>query len=238
MPTETFFNLPQEKRERITELAVDEFAAHTYHRASLSRIVDRAGIAKGSIYQYFKDKFDLYLYVLDIAVKVKLEAIEAAMKALGPDADLLDRVMAASEAGFKLAESHPRLYSLGMNILREPDRDVLTRVVAHFRPAGEDLFSAWLHQGVKTGVISDKADLAAANYTFSSVVWRLGQDLADGRTSFTEAVSLLRETVAALQNGLRPQTPRGPERTPREDGRTRGPAGARGGQGGQADHDD
>jgi AcrR family transcriptional regulator len=42
MPKEIFFNLPEEKRERITALAIEEFAENDYDLASISRIVSRA----------------------------------------------------------------------------------------------------------------------------------------------------------------------------------------------------
>ena len=44
MPKETFFNLPEDKRQAILDLAIEEFAAHDYKNASISRIVERAGI--------------------------------------------------------------------------------------------------------------------------------------------------------------------------------------------------
>ncbi len=62
-PRATFQNLPEEKRRRIVDLAVEEFSEHPYRQASLSRIVTRAGIAKGSIYQYFDDKLALYRWL-------------------------------------------------------------------------------------------------------------------------------------------------------------------------------
>src|SRR5690349_25166374 len=62
-PKATFQNLPEEKRRRIVDLAVEEFSEHPYRQASLSRIVTRAGIAKGSIYQYFDDKLALYRWL-------------------------------------------------------------------------------------------------------------------------------------------------------------------------------
>lgn len=71
MPSQTFFNLPEEKREVITKIALDEFTIHNYNSASISRIVKAANIAKGSFYQYFKDKKDLYLYLLDLLSKTK-----------------------------------------------------------------------------------------------------------------------------------------------------------------------
>lgn len=71
MPKETFFNLPDAKRDAITEIAVEEFAEHAYGDVSISRIVARAGIAKGSFYQYFEDKDDLFEYLLQLIVERK-----------------------------------------------------------------------------------------------------------------------------------------------------------------------
>ena len=48
MPKETFFNLPDEKRERITAVAIEEFGHNEYADVSISRIVAKAGIAIGA----------------------------------------------------------------------------------------------------------------------------------------------------------------------------------------------
>lgn len=71
MPKETFFNLAQDKREHILEIAIHEFAEHGYKSASISRMVANAGIAKGSFYQYFKDKNDLFLHLVTLATEQK-----------------------------------------------------------------------------------------------------------------------------------------------------------------------
>ena len=48
MPKETYFNLPDDKRQAILDLAIEEFASHDYKNASISRIVERAGIARST----------------------------------------------------------------------------------------------------------------------------------------------------------------------------------------------
>ena len=60
MPKDTFYNLPDEKRALIEDVAMREFATCGYDKASISRIVDTCGISKGSFYQYFLDKKDLF----------------------------------------------------------------------------------------------------------------------------------------------------------------------------------
>jgi len=76
MPKQTFFNLPEEKRNKIIDISLLEFAQHSYRAASVSRIVEKAGIAKGSMYQYFKNKKGLYLYLIDFTTNRKLSYID------------------------------------------------------------------------------------------------------------------------------------------------------------------
>jgi AcrR family transcriptional regulator len=71
VPHQTFFNLPEEKRQQILQVVIEEFAENDYDQVSISRIVQRAGIAKGSFYQYFADKDDLYGYVLGLLAEAK-----------------------------------------------------------------------------------------------------------------------------------------------------------------------
>lgn len=76
MPNQTFFNLPEKKRQKITELAIAEFANADYDNASISNIVKQAKIAKGSFYQYFEDKTDLYLYLIEAASQQRIDFIQ------------------------------------------------------------------------------------------------------------------------------------------------------------------
>ncbi len=62
MPTPTFFNLSQEKKERLLKAAKKEFAHATFKDASINKIIAEAGISRGSFYMYFEDKKDLLYY--------------------------------------------------------------------------------------------------------------------------------------------------------------------------------
>ena len=61
MPRSTWWNLPDEKRERVLEAARCEFGANGFSAGSLNGIAQRAEVAKGSLFQYFDDKLDLWL---------------------------------------------------------------------------------------------------------------------------------------------------------------------------------
>lgn len=64
MPTSTFFNLPEEKKQKILKAANKEFARVPIEQVSIKNIVEDAEIARGSFYQYFKDKQDLFEYIM------------------------------------------------------------------------------------------------------------------------------------------------------------------------------
>ncbi|MDR1703739.1 MAG: TetR/AcrR family transcriptional regulator [Clostridiales bacterium] len=80
MPTSTFFNLPEEKRNRIFSAAVNEFAQRNIEAASFSNIVAEAGISRGSIYQYFRDKEDMYIYVFETLRAARAEYVAPAYR--------------------------------------------------------------------------------------------------------------------------------------------------------------
>ena len=65
MPNATFFRLPQEKQERLLQAAQEEFTRVNFAEASINRIVKEAKIPRGSFYQYFADKDDLFYFMLE-----------------------------------------------------------------------------------------------------------------------------------------------------------------------------
>ncbi|AST93675.1 MULTISPECIES: TetR family transcriptional regulator [Sutcliffiella] len=72
MPKQTFFNLPEHKKKKLLESAEMEFARVPLFEASIANIIKMAGISRGSFYQYFEDKDDIYIYLVDEKVKTAI----------------------------------------------------------------------------------------------------------------------------------------------------------------------
>lgn len=68
-----FQKLPAEQRDGLLRAAASEFAAHGFAEASLNRVIEAAGISKGSFYYYFDDKADLYAHVVREELRGLLE---------------------------------------------------------------------------------------------------------------------------------------------------------------------
>lgn len=80
MPTQTFYRLPEEKRTRLTEAAWKEFMSTRFEDVSINRIVHDAQIPRGSFYQYFEDKTDVFLYLLSSMREGGLAIVEDAIE--------------------------------------------------------------------------------------------------------------------------------------------------------------
>jgi len=75
MPSPRFARLPSEQRQAIERAALTEFAAHGFHDASLNRMIQAAGISKGSLYYYFDGKEDLYAHVARTGLEALFERL-------------------------------------------------------------------------------------------------------------------------------------------------------------------
>lgn len=120
MPKKTFLQLDPEKRNRFLAVAMKEFSTKDFSKASISAIVDELGIAKGSVYQYFKDKKDLYLHLLALAQQVKLSYVHQAMADGYSDFwDLFEKMFAS---GIRFDLEHPR--ESGLLLLSSQEKQV------------------------------------------------------------------------------------------------------------------
>jgi len=76
MPKNTFLNLEEEKRNKILKSAISEFSANGFEKGNVAAIAKNAGVSKGSMYQYFNDKKDIYLYCIEKAYEISLKYVE------------------------------------------------------------------------------------------------------------------------------------------------------------------
>jgi AcrR family transcriptional regulator len=171
MPKPTFDNLPPAKRQTIIDLAIAEFAEHPYAVASLSQIVERAGIAKGSIYQYFDHKQDLYLFILDYAARRQLALLGAQIPP-APDLGFFDLLRWQMQASVRVGLQAPLLARLMYRAVTDavPFRD---EVMRRLGSAGEAHLHALLADGVQRGEIDPAVDLELAAF----VLRRMTADL-------------------------------------------------------------
>jgi len=56
---------PDARRAQLLSVALDLFAARGYHATSISHIIEKASVARGTFYQYFRSKKEIFDSLLD-----------------------------------------------------------------------------------------------------------------------------------------------------------------------------
>ena len=67
---EKFFSLPEEKQQAIINAGYRVFSQNSYKNSPMSEIAEAAGISKSLLFHYFRNKKELYLYLLEYAAEI------------------------------------------------------------------------------------------------------------------------------------------------------------------------
>jgi len=164
VPKDTFFNLQEEKRQQIEDVAIDEFAEYGFESASINRIVKAAGIAKGSFYQYFEDKADLFMHIIEVVSQKKVEYISPVM--MNPaDHDFFTLLEELYSAGLAFAKDNPKLSKISFEIYNNQTNPVFSAVMQESRRMASDFYCSLLDMGIQRGEVDPEVDKAFVSHT-------------------------------------------------------------------------
>ena len=210
-PRPTFHNLSPEKQERVLAAALGEFSDKGYQQASVNTMVSASGIAKGSIYQYFKDKKSLFLYIFDFAIG-RVRRTLLAVKEETREEDFFVRLEKSLLAGVDFIHRHPRIYGLYLKILFDQHVPRRQELLAAVRRFAAEYLGSLVRQGQARGELRADLPTAAVIFLLDALLDRflqatavpfldvtLGLDGAgpeDLRGRVGELVGLLREGLA------------------------------------------
>ncbi len=198
MPNATFFRLPEDKQKRIYDAAVAEFSEYRFTDASINRIVKAAEIPRGSFYQYFNDKEDLYLYVLEQMAKEKLN-IFSQYQSPDPKAGFFEAILASIPNIFDWADRCPAYNRIGL-LMTQDSSDFIQNIIAKMRSVTNE-FVAYLETDRRGGNIREDVDLNLVMEMYTSIgVTIVKEYYASGdREACTRRVKAVFDI---LQNGI------------------------------------
>lgn len=161
------------KREQILAAAYEVFSSKGYHRATIDEIIALADTGKGTVYNYFVNKEQLFYTV----IREKNAPFEQELTAL-VDCDLLalEKVEAAIRLFLRFYVRHANLWRVMMHEIRAFG----TQGAANFKPAQLEKYrdnfkktmgflETILHSGVEQGVLRP-CDVAKAALGLYSVI--------------------------------------------------------------------
>jgi len=165
MPTDVWRNLRPDRRERVLTAAMAEFGARGFSAGSLNVIAREAGVAKGSLFQYFEDKLDLFVAVCaEVTSRIRghMEATMTEVLLANPSLPFFEFLARTADEWIAYFADHPleRGVTAATNFELDPVARQTVRQVAqeHYL----DVFRPLVAEGVRRGELrDDRADIDA-----------------------------------------------------------------------------
>ena len=208
MPKRTFFRLDEDKRERVIRSAIEEFRVNGYENAKIGTIAKNANIANGSIYQYFNDKRELFMYCVNWTIENFMRELDRQAPLAGldlmeyiqsgvtermaywkqePDLARFAHDLSIGAIGFPAGEENPAPAMYGAHI---------PKLIANGRKWGtiRDDVDNWLLEAAVRGIVRETEEMVylkaeAADFSLSP-------------EQMEENAALLRTINDILTNGL------------------------------------
>ena len=148
MPKNTFHSLDDKKKDRFIRRALEEFTLRNYQEASISAMLKSLGIAKGSFYQYFDDKYDLFTYLIEHCTGIKRSYVSVGRSDFS---SFWSYFRALYEKGLEFDRDHPLechfLHRLQSNLNSPPVRKLYDQLLDQVVKGFDKMISAEVADG-------------------------------------------------------------------------------------------
>ncbi len=141
-----FTGMDPDKRDRIINAAIEEFAAYPYDKASTNSIVKNAGVSKGLLFHYFENKQVLYEKLIGFVIQKLFDAIVNRID--WRESDLIERIRQIALIKMEVSKTYPHMFDFMMKTLTYKRAGNIDDIVElykgygfDFQKVNEDVFS-------------------------------------------------------------------------------------------------
>ncbi|MCL1847396.1 MAG: TetR/AcrR family transcriptional regulator [Coriobacteriia bacterium] len=200
MPKQTFFNLPQHKQQAIESAALDEFAEYGFDASSMNRIVEQSRIAKGSFYQYFEDKKDLYFHLIDTLFKKKMQCVEPVLMGYR-EHSFSHNIEALLLSGLAFSLNDPQLQRMATDFAGK-SREFVGEFLKKYSPEATDIYTALLEHASEKGELREGIVIPTAAHLISTLI-NEASILMMGRLGVLQSDdALIQETLSFIERAV------------------------------------
>lgn len=200
MPKNTYYNLSDDKRDRIFNAGVLEFSYHDRYEASVNTIVRIANISKGSFYQYFENKDEFFWYIVTEIIFGSVESYETILKK--HDGDFLQT---EEEVFLSLLDlfDDTKYRNLLSNVYRTSYMELQTRIRNKSTTIYFDMYDVLMKFGFKGYDIKSKDDFLVAYEITRNVSNQMIMTMISENLSKTRTKTLYERHMYYITNGLK-----------------------------------
>ncbi len=204
--TNKFDQLADSKQKSIIDASVFEFADQGFRNASVNKIVEKAGISKGSLFNYFKSKNLLFDHIYAIALR-EVKSYLAKVRDESTNDDFFTRFGKIINSGVAFIKKHPRLARIYFRLLNSDDSPQGKKIIRELHNEALHYLETFIIEGIEGGELNNKINPTTTAFLLESVLNRILQthylDLFDAKSNITkDDNNWIIEIVNTLKRGL------------------------------------
>ena len=129
---EKFYQLPEEKQNRILNAGFRVFANNSYRKSPMNEIAAEAGISKSLLFFYFRNKKELYLFLMKTAEELTRQYVMRA--GCYEENDIFEMMYRGLIAKTEMMRKYPDMSAFALKAYYEDDEEVKSELVKIIEP--------------------------------------------------------------------------------------------------------
>lgn len=200
----TFENIPEEKRRKILDVAVNEFANQGFENANINIIAKKAEVSVGSLYKYFDTKTDLFLTSVNYGISTLDSIIDAIA---GSDDDVMVKLEKLIRIAIDYSRRSSVLIKLYNEFTSESNPELAKKIAADMETITSAAYKKAIIEGQVAGEIRTDIDPGMAAYLVDNILMNLqfsyACDYYSERYKIYAGEDIFKKDEFAVQNILR-----------------------------------
>jgi AcrR family transcriptional regulator len=184
MPKETFFNLNEEKQESVMRAAINEFSKQGFEKGNIGDIAKSAGVSKGSMYQYFENKKELFLYSVRWTLDLLTKKYQKYLIFTGIEINMFDYLYESSRMLLIQMREERELAIFIQDVFLGKYKSLTDESMGYMLKFSDEYILQFIRQGKENGYIRKDIDdkllslfITGVSYKFKEYMMNKAKDL-------------------------------------------------------------
>lgn len=148
---EVFHKIKEEKKSRIIDAAIQEFSAHGFSKANINIIATEASVSVGSLYKYFDNKHNLYLFIVSKSVEIMKNVLNIIIVENNDLEQTIRNIIKAIQKYSRTNANSTKLYNV---MASENDPELVAQLAKAMEGATADVYAQLIERYQSTGQLS------------------------------------------------------------------------------------
>lgn len=158
---EAFKKVSEEKRNKILDTAIVEFAEHGFESANINNIALNSGVSVGSMYKYFDNKEDLFLTIIHYGVETLKTILSGIIQVEEPLDVRIEKIIKVIQTHSRENEHLTKLYN---EMATESRSNLVWKIVSDMENATAGLYTSYIKEAQEAGIV--RADINPRYFAF------------------------------------------------------------------------